>query len=230
MHLAYVDESFNRREHWVVAVLIQDQLVNETQRAIGDVVAGFGLDEDTELHGYELFHGKGAFDGFRRQPRARTAMYANALRVLHECDARIVLRGVDKQRLASRYRGARHPHLVTMGHLLERVDEQAEHLDDLALVVADEHHETQGELLRELRTYQQRATWGYRSRQLRRIVDTIHFVRSDTNRLVQAADLVAFLTLRLATHRETDERAAAANLDLWSIIQPLVVHRHCWHP
>lgn len=65
---------------------------------------------------------------------------------------------------------------------------------------------------------------------IERVVDTIHFVTSSTNPLVQGADLVAFLTRRRATHTEKDARAAKANEDLWNIIQPQIYHHWCWHP
>ena len=61
MWFAYVDESFNRSQHWVAALLVQHTRVNETARALRDVVdhasAEFGIDPTAELHGHDLFHG-----------------------------------------------------------------------------------------------------------------------------------------------------------------------------
>jgi hypothetical protein len=98
------------------------------------------------------------------------------------------------------------------------------------VIVADEHHETQSMLLRDLVTYQDRATCGYLSRRIHRVVDTIHFVNSRTNPLVQGADLIAFLALRAKTTQEADPRAARATTALQSILQPRVHHDHCWWP
>jgi hypothetical protein len=117
-----------------------------------------------------------------------------------------------------------------MTHLIERVDEYAQARNEHALIVADEHHETQSVLLRDLVTYQETGTWGYRGRRIERVVDTIHFVNSATNPLVQGADLVAFLALRRAAHIEPDPRAVKENERLWTLIAPRVAHHHCWYP
>jgi hypothetical protein len=79
-------------------------------------------------------------------------------------------------------------------------------------------------------TYQDRGTWGYLARRINRVVDTIHFVNSRTNPLVQGADLIAFLALRARTVREADTRAARATAAVQAVIQPRVQHDHCWWP
>ena len=89
---------------------------------------------------------------------------------------------------------------------------------------------TQSALLRDPVTYQDRGTWGYLARRIHRVVDTIHFVNSRTNPLVQGADLIAFLALRAKTVRETDTRAAHATSAVQAVIQPRIHHDHCWWP
>lgn len=86
------------------------------------------------------------------------------------------------------------------------------------------------QLLKDLRRYQDVATRGYRARRIQNVVDTIHFVSSATNPLIQATDLVVFLKRRLSAHTETDERAARANEALWEIIEPRIWHEWIWHP
>jgi hypothetical protein len=236
MWLAYIDESYNAAQHWVAAVLVQHQHVNEAQRALRDVSLGagnnYGVPFDAELHGYEIFQGAGAFECMTEMHRARIGIYGGALRCLSEAPCSIILRGVNKTGLRRRYgvANAPEPHRVTMTHLIERVDEFCAARNDHALLVADEHHEAESALLRDLRTYQEGATWGYRARRITRVIDTIHFVRSSTNPLVQGADLVAFLARRMKAHEEPDERAQAANARLWAILEPHVHHDWCWHP
>jgi len=82
----------------------------------------------------------------------------------------------------------------------------------------------------DLSAYRTQGTKGYRSQLLDRIVDTLHFAPSHSSRLVQAADMLAFMYRRLETHTESDPRATRANEALWSRIQPTVQHRHCWIP
>jgi hypothetical protein len=50
------------------------------------------------------------------------------------------------------------------------------------------------------------------------------------SRLVQAADLVAFLHQRVADVVETDKRAARANEELWSVIAPSMRKERIWKP
>src|SRR5581483_8721891 len=167
MWFAYVDESFNPSQHWVAALLVHHTRVNETARALRDVVdhasAEFGIDPTAELHGHDLFHGTGEFAPMKTVPRARIALYASALQTLVDADCWIILRGVSRPGLLRRYgAGHEHPHRIVMTHLLERIDMFCHGTrggDDHAVVVADEHHETQSTLLRDLVTYQDRGTW-----------------------------------------------------------------------
>lgn len=176
MWFAYVDESFNRGQHWVVAVLVEHSAVNDAQRAIREVVAdaanAYGVSPEAELHGHPLFHGDGDFEPMKQLVRARIGIYAKVFRCLVAADCRIILRGVSKPHLVRRYAQPEHPHRITMTHLIERVDE---FVRDHALLVADEHHETQSTLLRDLVTYQDHGSWGYRGRRITQVVDTIHF-------------------------------------------------------
>lgn len=233
MWFAYIDESYNDAQHWVVAVLVEHSRVNDAQRSIRAVVAdaadAYGITEAAELHGHQIFHGEGDFAPMKEVVRARIGIYANVFRCLVEAGCWITLRGVSKPHLTNRYAYPEHPHRVVMTHLIERVDEFVAP-DDHALLIADEHHETQSTLLRDLIAYQELGTWGYRGHRIGHVVDTIHFVRSVTNWLVQGADLVAFLALRRATREETDARAHAANDGLWRIVQPRVHHQWCWYP
>jgi hypothetical protein len=235
---AYVDESFNAKQHWVVALLIQHEQVNATARALRDLVEEasdeYGINPFSELHGYDLFHGKEQFEPLDTMPRARIGLYSAAFQTLVDANCWVILRGVSKPGLVRRYGlGHDHPHRVGMTHLIERIDEFCESAHgggDHAVIVADEHHETQSILLRDLVVFQDQGTWGYRRRRIRRVVDTIHFVNSRTNPLVQGADLVAFLALRAKTVRERDPRAARATEAIQEIIAPRVHHDHCWWP
>ena len=230
MYLAYVDESYDASEHWVAALLVEHRSVNDAHRGLRQVVATasreYGIPEDAELHGNELFGGKGVFAGL--DPRIRIGIYAKALRAITECGCSIVLRGVAVPGLRARYGHDAEPQRWVVEHLLERVDEFCAP-EDHALIVADEH-ELSRELLADLRQFQDQATRGYRARRIVNVVDTIHFVSSRTNHLVQAADLVVFLKRRLRTHVESDPRAARANEALWEILAPHVTHDRIWHP
>jgi hypothetical protein len=104
------------------------------------------------------------------------------------------------------------------------------------LLVADESRDTEAQALKGLANYQQYGTpWGWAPRPIRRVVDTIHFVRSTTNRGIQLADCVAFITLRRDRIQRglTDGggKSAGAVIDLYErLIRPNVYVHNIWCP
>jgi hypothetical protein len=235
---AYVDESFNRTYHYVTALLVRDEVVNDTQSALREVVAAaadsYEIADEAELHGYDVFQGENGFAPMKQLVRARIGIYQQTLSILENANVWVICRGVHRVALEARYSNPDHPHRITMTHLIEQIDsfcKTKRGMDDLALIVADEHHETQSALLRDLVIYQDKGTWGYLAKRITRVVDTIHFVSSRTNALVQGCDMVSFLLFRrIATEQEVDPRAEKAMQRLLGTIEPRVHHTWCWKP
>lgn len=234
MLLAYVDESHGPSRYWVAALVCPEGTLVPLARALDAVVARAsrahaGVNPLAELHGYSLLHGMHDWASLKPLPRARLGVYHEALRAIGGSGAHLIIRGVDVPRLRTRYPGGRHPHEVTLAHLLERVDECAETLGHHVLVIADEIDRADT-YRRNLWHFQRFATTGYRSRRLEHIVDTMHFAPSDASRLVQAVDLVVFLHHRMESDQARDSRAQRANSRLWEQVAHLVWHAHCWKP
>lgn len=234
MLLAYVDESFTTMWYYIAALVVPDTSVVSLTAALDEVVQKAvddhgGIDPATELHGNSLVGAKDGWEALAPKVRARIGVYMNAIAAIAAHDVAVIVRGVDSDRLKKRYTRPDPPHSVVLTHLIERVDEYAEAQNDLALMIADEVW-GQDTHRRSLWEYQRTATWGYRSRQITRVIDTIHFAPSSSSRLVQAADLIAFLYRRRATHAETDPRSAKAFADLWDRIKPKIHHAMCWYP
>ncbi|MCS7484508.1 DUF3800 domain-containing protein [Umezawaea endophytica] len=239
MLLTYVDESYSKQSYFIAALLCPENEALSLTRALDSVVqqvtATFAdLSLEAELHGYDLFQGKRDWTPLTRQVRARIDVYGDAFQAIADHDVRIIIRGVDTPKLCERYRGiAADPHSVVLTHLLERVDEYAERVGELALVIADEPGQ-QGHQLQyraDLLRYRKQGTWGYRGRVITRIVDTLHFAPSSASRLVQAVDLVVFMHNRIeSTAPDTDKRAIAVNESLWRRIEKRIEHQYCWYP
>lgn len=234
MLLAYVDESYTARHYWIAALICHDVDMVPLTAALDSVVAKAaseyrGVSENAELHGYPLFHGEGDWAALKTMARARIGIYNGAFEAIGSSGARIIIRGVDRAGLKRRYAYPNHPHVVVLEHLLERIDDHAAARGEVALVIADEVDQAD-EHRRNLWWAQRYKTSGYRARQLKRVVDTIHFAPSRASRLVQAADLVAFLHCRISSGVESDPRAIRANTALWARIEPRVAHSWCWHP
>lgn len=234
MLLAYVDESSTRKHYWMGALLCPEDCLIPLARALDEVVEEAadhyrGLSGRAELHGYSVMHGEDDWQSLKPLTRARIGVYAKALEAVGETDARIIIRGVHLPGLRERYTSPYHPHDVTLSHLLERVDECAEEMDERVLVIADQVDRADTHRQR-LWTFQRYSTSGYRSRQLTRIVDTMHFAPSEASRLLQAVDLVVYLYQRRRSDSGRDERAQRANRHLWERVRHRVWHERCWYP
>lgn len=230
--LAYLDESYTKERYYIASLIVpQDQaapLTAALDKVVEDAAYSYSsVSVQGELHGKELFQGQGVWRSLK--PRQRIGIYNAAFQAIADHDVEVIIRGVHCERLKERYIYPEKPHKVVLGHLLERIDERAAAKDELALVIADE---VQGQNLyrQDLWTFQRYSTPGYRARKLSRILDTMHFVPSHASRLVQAADLVAFLYRRRMTTTESDERATRANDALWARVEPRVRHSYCWYP
>ncbi|AWB90861.1 DUF3800 domain-containing protein [Aeromicrobium chenweiae] len=231
--LTYVDESHSKNVYYVCGLAVHHEAIRGLETGLAKVVRDAmwefdGFSSKAELHGHPLFHGEGDWEGLK--PRQRIAMYNRALQVIADHDVKIFLRGVMRKRLTERYGDrASDPHDVCLQHLLERVNDYARGTDQVALVIADELHE-HDRRRRDLTDFKDYGTPGYLSSTLPRIVDTIHFAPSHHSRLIQAADLIAFLHHRIETAVDTDERAIRANQSLWARIAPKVEHQWTWTP
>lgn len=235
MFLTYVDESHSRGLYFLVALLCPDTEANSLSDALDQVILKAGrvhgkLAPETELHGYDIFQGKQAWSELSDKPRARIAVYGDALQAIAEHDVKVIISGVDLVRLKQRYgRNAEPAHSIVLSHLLERIDEYAKPRGELALIISDEC-DGQDDYRRDLRRYRSEGTWGYKARKITTVVDTMHFASSEASRLVQAADLIAFLHHRIESGNDKDPRAKRANARLYERIQPKIVHVRTWFP
>lgn len=232
--LAYLDESYTQERYYMGALLVPEESAISLTAALDDIVTTVTrhcpeLSPEAELHAYELTGGKGDWVPTKQMLRLRIGVYRDALRAIADHDAKLIMRGVDIPRLNERYAAPDHPHSVVLMHLIERVNDHAELRGERVLMIADEIDQ-EDEHRRSLWQLQRTGTWGWRARPIEMIVDTLHFAPSKASRLLQAADLAVYLYRRRRTHTETDGRAERAWSDLEDILQPVIVHSHCWMP
>lgn len=232
MFLAYVDESYT--EDWyVIAALLVDgaaakALTGELNGLVRRIVDSYGFTEDNlELHGFEIFHGKKLWR--RVSIPDRVAIFDDVIDAIVDSECHIIVRAMDVAGQKIRYTKPIPPHSVVLQYLLERIDEFATERDDYALVIADEVAEA-SRYRTNLMEYQSSGTVGYRSSTLARIVDTLHFAPSHESRLVQAVDLIAFLYRRTFSERERNELARQAKVRMWEKLNLVVRHHLCTFP
>lgn len=226
MLLTYIDETHAGTgvgNYYVVALVFSGSspcaLVRELD-AVGAHAASAhqGASADTELHGYELMEGAGPWAALKRMPRARIGIYDDALRVIARHTDSVIIRGIKQPPPAHSPAQIVHPHVAASLLLFESLDRYCEERDDIMVMVADEHAQYAA-VRKSLRDARHRA----RTPRLLNLIDTCHFVASRDSRLVQAADLVAYIYRRQREHAETNPRALEARNRLWGHIAPLLV-------
>lgn len=230
MLLTYVDESYTDNWYTMAALMLDGPaavgLADAMDQVAATAIKTFDLEPDIELHGFEIFQGRRHWS--RVPPRARVGIFDDVVDAVGSQDLHVITRGLDLLGQQVRHSIPDEPYSVVLQHLLERVDEFVAEIDDYALVIADEV-ERQAKHRADLTRYRGAGT-GDRQRRLSRIVDTLHFAPSHASRLVQAADMIAFLYRRTFTHAEGDERARKAKVAMWNRLKPKIRHDLCWFP
>jgi Protein of unknown function (DUF3800) len=232
VRLAYVDESYTARYYSVAAVVAHDisapVLERELERIARDAwrehlpAAAWPL----ELHGYPMFHLEGEWEPLKARPRAAIAIYNQAMRAIGAQDVAVFLEGLD---CTTGEDFPCPPHQLVLQRLLERLDAFAGIVGEPILVICDEIEEPSRQLSSQhnhyrdlLTTYREQGTPGGRCSTLPHVLDTVHFAPSRHSRLLQAADLVAFLHRRRITVTETDPRSVQAIQRLWDHLAPKI--------
>lgn len=193
----------------LVAVIVDEKKVQPLQAALGDVAwKHLGRrPSDFEFHGYEIWSPSGHWA--KRRPAALLAAYEDAISLLAQLELSVSHATINKAELHMKYDGTAdaNAYILALQFLLEKVDAA-----DLALkvVVADEAKEHQ---LRAVRMLADMQDWGggeVPGKKLKRIIDSLHFVRSADSPGVQMADLVGYILQRSARGKETHPDVQAA--------------------
>lgn len=246
MWFAYMDEAGNTGRnltdpnqpiHLLLTMAVEESKVRTLHEHIRDTArshcAGDCSEDDFEFHGKELFAAEGYFA--RRSPRERIAIYDAVLAGIEVAEAEIVIRGVSKPDLKRRYANPFHLHDIALMFTIESIERLARERDCRFLLVADEAKEIEDAALRDLANYQEVGTsWGWKTEQIERIVDTIHFVPSHRNPAIQLADCATFIAARMRKIQSglvSDARSAEAIRELWEgRVEPFIRDNSIWHP
>lgn len=192
----------------VVAAIVDEAMVQALGRGLKEVARDHlgWIPADFEFHGSEIWNGSKHWSG--KQPPELIAAYEAALGLLDQCDIDLADASIDKARLHARYGGAadQNAYRLALQFLLEKVDALG---SSRKILVADEHKEQE---LRAVKMVAEMQEWGageVPGRQLKTVIDSLHFVSSHASPGVQMADLVAFVIQR-RRRREHHPDAQAA--------------------
>ena len=210
MKLIYMDESghtgtdknADQPLHYLAAVCIDEQNVRAVERDMQTIaLAALGAvasNTDFEFKGHGLRSGKGRyFTGLTVAKRIE--LVTQLLSLLEKHAIRVIWAAVDKARSSAKM----HPQQLCFLLVVERVEQWLRSQDlpeqppTLGLLVADEFDELEQRLIDDLNRYKDNfVDFGYKLRPVERVIDSVHFVRSFNNPLIQLADLVAYFLNR----------------------------------
>jgi len=204
VYLGFLDESGNTGSklddpdqpvHWLAAVLVPENNASALSHHLDDVVRlALPHAPTAEVHAAELHHGDGPWRGASPSDRVKVVdEFLDAL-TLHQCS--VFHASIDKARLAQKYTNPGSPHLLAFQFMCEKIQEfltgQTDELRKRALLIADETHEHERYALHQFRRQQVGEGGVVSGPATDRLIDNIHFVRSEDSRAVQLADVVAY--------------------------------------
>jgi hypothetical protein len=202
--LVYLDETGStgrgangQRYLTLLAVVVDESAVKSletrlealTMRHLGWVPADF------EWHGYELWNGSGRWGS--KSHAHRLAAFEDVIGTLPELSISVVHATIDKVALASKYGGSYDgdAYLLALQFLLEKLDRWRGN-EVRRILIADEAKQHQLRAVKMVRDLQRWSVGVVPGRQLKSIIDSIHFVDSKSSPGVQLADMTAFVLQR----------------------------------
>lgn len=247
MRFAYMDEAGNTGRrfddpsqpvHLILSVVVDETKIPVLQQHVREAgrrhFLEFCAEPDFEFHAQRIYSSrKGRYEGM--ELRQRIAILDDVLAGIELAEADVVIRGVEKQGLARRYRKPYHPHDIALMFTIESIERLARRHGCQILLVADEAREIEDGARRDLAVYQELGTaWGIYTERIDHIIDTIHFVASHHNGAIQVADCASFVAARVRKIQSglvKPGAAAEAVEDLWERrIEPFIDTNEVWAP
>lgn len=234
MLLCFVDESFKSEFYGFGAVVAdgdQTRALTMRMNALVEGLAEYEVEPRTEIHAHPVFHGKGTWE--RVPPRVRVKVFLDVVEAVRDVGATVLLRGVPLPALrrlqdVRQYAERHSPEQIGFQHVLQRVDEIAKRRGQHALVIADERDDRERHRER-FAMYQAYGTPGtYMHTRLERLLDTVHFAPSHHSRMLQVADVLAFVWVRAQTVAEHDDRKRRVMRELVDAIEACAFSPGCW--
>jgi len=207
MHLCYFDENKHSPAQPVFTLgglLIPDHKAIGLEQTLDDIAFKFfgshSLTLQNELHGKDLFHGKGYCKGRKLEDRVRVFAEVASFVVENELPVRMVR--IDVARHKARYIYPMPEYRLGLMLILERFCEHLESVDDLGVVFGDYEADEVTSAVVDFSEYKSTGkTPMYFGRPLGRLLDTVYFTQSHHSRFLQLADLLVYMAGR---YEQTD--------------------------
>jgi Protein of unknown function (DUF3800) len=213
----------------VVGVIVDEsqvQLLGSLMQNLAQQSLG-SLPDDFEFHGSDLWGGGSFWMGLSRE--TRLTLYESVIGILSTTDSWIAHSNINKLKLHQKYNGEVDQGAYRLGlqFLLEKVDLNSGGYRQI--VVADELQE-QVLLSRRMFKALQSHGWGeVPGRNIKSIIDSLHFIRSEESAGVQMADMVAFVIQRALSGRDQHPNTASSMKRMYGLIESRTkTYRDIW--
>jgi Protein of unknown function (DUF3800) len=225
MHLCYFDENKHSAENpnfLIGGIIVPDVRARELEETISQIVFNFfgtrSLMLQNELHGKDLFHGKGNAKGRKLEERIGVFRDIAKFIVSNSIPIRIVKIDVLGNRMKYAYPTPEYK--LGLMLILERFCEFLDGKDDIGIVFGDyEADEVQRSVV-DFSEYKSKGkTPMYFGRPLGRLLDTVYFTHSHHSRFLQVADLIIYMAGRYQNIKaEPKNWHDAALQEIWGTI------------
>jgi len=202
VYLIYFDENKFSVEDpffYIGGILIESEKVQSLDKTLMQIQYNyFGtsvLLKETELHGKDIFHGKGNFKKMKLAERIKLIVDIANFIMNNKIPIRMICIDVNKHR--QRYLYPEPEYRLGLMLFLERICDFLDEKDKLGLVFGDYEKD---EITKSILDFSQFKVDGktkmYFGRPLGRLIDTIYFTQSHHSRFLQISDIMVFLANR----------------------------------
>ena len=226
MHFAYFDENKYTETSpyfYIGGILLSDENVLAAEGTLSQIQYNFfstmTLATHTEIHGKDLFHGKGVFK--QRKLAERLSLLEDICHFIVSYRIPIRLVRIDVNTHRAKYTYPQPEYQLGLMLILERFCDYLEAHDDIGFVFGDYEKD---EITRAVLDFSQFKFHGktpmYRGRPLGRLIDTIYFTHSHHSRFLQVADVVIYLANRFeGVEREPEKWHEKKGWEIWRKIR-----------
>jgi len=202
MQFAYFDENKFSEDNpffWIGGILIGNSNIYSLEDTLMQIQYNFFgsniLIKDNEIHGKEIFQGKGNFKGIKLAKRVKLFEDIGKFIVNNRIPIRLIC--IDVKAHRSKYIYPQPEYSLGLMLFLERFCDFLDQTDELGMVYGDYEKD---EVARSIVDFSQFKFSGktpmYYGCPLGRLIDTIYFTKSHHSRFLQVADVVIYLAHR----------------------------------
>lgn len=202
MHLCYFDENKHSQQNpnfYIGGLIIPDRHALELEDTLSQIAFNFfgtrTLTAQSEMHGKDLFHGKGNAKGRKLADRVRVFQDITRFLVNNRIPVRVIL--IDVQQHREKYMYPMPEYRLGLMLILERFAEYVEAQDDLGLVFGDFEADEMTSAVVDFSEFKSQGKTPMQfGRPLGRLLDTVYFTHSHHSRFLQVADIIVYMANR----------------------------------